>query len=358
MKVITAQDITNDFERDSTNKPETRKRLIELKLGPYVEQLEFDILSPDTLIKKYPLIQCITSSIFLDFLYNSHAHFEMFRDIDLLSTDGSGLIPLNIQRNKPHSTQIINIPKHLRCGLYAKDLMTPIYNNTYEHVINSIQTTHMAAYSALNNRVAYALVDSPGHHASFEEYGGYCFLNNAVYGAVCLQHIDSYTGKNKVAILDIDYHCGDGTSALCRKMEIPNISIHMNPIYDYPKHVGYEHENDKYTTNILVDPGTNIGKYTKKLEEALGHLKRICPNYVVISIGYDILKNDPDANSLGGMNILPGDFEVIAKTLSSGLYKINENVKVLIVQEGGYNLDLIPDATYHFVHNFKLESEE
>ena len=154
--------------------------------------------------------------------------------------------------------------------------------------------------------------------------------------------------------MDIDYHCGDGTAELCRKMEIPNISIHINPIYDYPKHIGYEYENDRYTTNILVDPGTNIDGYNDKLEIALKKIKTIVPDYVVISIGYDILKNDPDANSLGGMDILPKDFEVIAKTLSSGLYNINKNIKILIVQEGGYNLDLIPDAAYHFVHNFKL----
>ena len=59
-------------------------------------------------------------------------------------------------------------------------------------------------------RAAYALCRPPGHHASIDQYGGYCYLNNAAIAARWLQ------GKNasRVAIVNIDTHHGNGTQEI------------------------------------------------------------------------------------------------------------------------------------------------
>ena len=355
MIIISAQDIT-DIKRKSVNKPEERKQIIKSALANYVTELHFEEMTPHQLISTFPLLKYVTSEQFLTFLCKAYEHFQIFKDIDLTEPENNGLIPLSIQRNKPPSHKIADIPVHLRCGFYAKDLMTPIYDNTYQQVANCIQATYMATQSAINNDVTYIL-DAAGHHATYEEYGGYCFINTAVFGALCLQ--DGLGYKGKIAILDIDYHHGDGTQDLCQLFgqshDINCVSIHMNPMFDYPKHCGYEFENGKYNTNVIVEPKSDINKYMEKLQIALDKIRQINPYGVVLSIGYDILVDDLDANSMGGMNIKPDDFKLIAKTISSSLYKINKNMKVLLVQEGGYNLDLIPKASYNFVENFKLE---
>ena len=355
MIIISAQDITN-IERKTVNKPEERKQIIKNALSQYVKELHFEEMTPHQLIVTYPLLKYVTSEQFLTFLHGAYAHFQIFKDIDLTEPENDGLIPLSIQRVKPSNDKLSNIPIHLRCGFYAKDLMTPIHEHTYQHVANSIQATYIGAQSAINNDMTYIL-DGTGHHATYEEYGGYCFLNTAVFGALCLQ--DGLGYKGKIVILDIDYHHGDGTQDLCQLFgqshDIHCVSIHMNPMFDYPKHCGYEFENGKYNTNITVEPKSDINKYMEKLQIALNKIKEINPYGVVLSIGYDILIDDLDANSLGGMNIKPDDFKLIAKTISSSLYKINKNMKVLLVQEGGYNLELIPKASYNFIENFKLE---
>lgn len=359
MIIISSQNLVNHSERDTINRPQHRRVVIEHNLAKYVKKYALEPMTPAQLLSTYPSIYLITGYNFINFLYSSYTSFAMCQDIDLTSVDGNGLIPLSINRKDTTYLFLNNIPLHLHCGFYATDLMTPIYENTYQLVSESIQITYLAAQSAFSNGIAYALVDSPGHHASYNQYGGYCFVNNSVFGALSIQKMIYDSKKtyyeDSVLIFDIDYHHSDGTQELCKTCEINTISIHMNPIYDYPKHSGYEFENSKYTTNIIVEPKTDISGYIDKLNIALNIIATHKPDAIVLSIGYDILIGDPDVNSNAGMNIKPEDFKLIANTISSSLFKINKDIKVLIVQEGGYNLDLIPEAAYNFVENFKLQ---
>ena len=72
----------------------------------------------------------------------------------------------------------------------------------------------------------FSLCRPPGHHAAADLYGGYCFLNNAAIAAQYL--IDG--GAERVAILDVDYHHGNGTQAIFYdRADVLFLSLHGDP---------------------------------------------------------------------------------------------------------------------------------
>lgn len=91
---------------------------------------------------------------------------------------------------------------------------------------------------------------------STSKYAGYCYLNN---GAICVKSLiaDKYLSYKKVAILDLDYHAGDGTSEIFSMDDsVLTISIHINLLYDYPYYSSF---NDDLDDNGLDNlPGTNF----------------------------------------------------------------------------------------------------
>jgi acetoin utilization deacetylase AcuC-like enzyme len=233
--------------------------------------------------------------------------------------------------------------------------MTPIYKDTYGYIINSINIVDVSVKYLLSLKqnapgIAYALTSSGGHHASYEEYGGYCFLNNASYGAFCFKH-----QYNNISILDLDYHHGDDTQLLCQDTDILTISLHIDPRLDYPRCSGYKFENNKFNYNFPLPKGCNIKEYIKYVEEAFDKIDELMTLAVlIIPMGYDTLEDDLDISKLGGCLLKIDDYELIANTISSRLIKNNPNTKVLITQEGGYNLMSTPKTVYKFIHGFKL----
>ncbi|MFH1755103.1 MAG: acetylpolyamine amidohydrolase, partial [Candidatus Latescibacterota bacterium] len=90
-------------------------------------------------------------------------------------------------------------------GYYCIDTFTPINANAYLAARRSIDCSLTAAREILDGRrIAYALIRPPGHHAERRSFGGFCYFNNA---AIAVQYLSAY---GKVAILDIDYHHGNG----------------------------------------------------------------------------------------------------------------------------------------------------
>jgi len=102
------------------------------------------------------------------------------------------------------------IPSHIegRLGYYAMACETSISDGTWEAAYAAAQVALTGA-ERLNSgaRAAFSLCRPPGHHAAIDMYGGYCFINNA---AVAAQHLLD-TGARRVAILDVDFHHGNGT---------------------------------------------------------------------------------------------------------------------------------------------------
>ena len=84
-------------------------------------------------------------------------------------------------------------------------------------------------------RAAYGLCRPPGHHAARSMAGGYCFFNNA---AIAAEAIVRATGE-RVAILDVDYHHGNGTQQIFwRRGDVLYVSLHADPERQYPFFLG------------------------------------------------------------------------------------------------------------------------
>src|SRR3989304_2023769 len=174
------------------------------------------------------------------------------------------------------------------------DLSACIVEGTYQAALAAANCSLSAAQAvAGGERSAFALCRPPGHHAGKDYAGGYCFINNASVAANWL------SSKGKVALLDIDYHCGNGTQDIFyERDDVLTISIHADPNFEYPHFAGYANETGTgaglgYHKNFPLEKGTEDARYLSALEEALGLIRKFVPKYLVVSAGMEIYAEDP-----------------------------------------------------------------
>ncbi len=217
----------------------------------------------------------------------------------------------------------------VQAGYYCIDSCTPLYRNAYVAARASVDVAMTAAEEILAGvPIAYALCRPPGHHAERNVYGGFCYFNNAAIAA----HQLSLHGRT--AVLDIDFHHGNGTQSIFyARPDVLTISVHGHPDHSYPYFSGFTNETGEgpgvgFNFNFPLPPNTIDAVYLKTFDKALGRIDRFHPDFLVVSLGFDVLKGDPTGNFLLTVDAL----RVIGKKLS--LLKI----PTLIVQEGGYNL--------------------
>jgi acetoin utilization deacetylase AcuC-like enzyme len=177
--------------------------------------------------------------------------------------------------------------------------------------------------------LVYALCRPPGHHAGPDFMAGYCYLNNAAIAAKALQ-----SGTDRVAILDIDYHHGNGTQAIF--WSDPSVcygSLHVDPSTAYPFFAGYEDEvgsdaGHGTNWNLPLPPGTTQDAYLGALEILLTHLSVFAPRWLVVSAGFDTYVRDPS----GTFQVTTAGFHRV------GLLIRALNRPTLVIQEGGYHV--------------------
>jgi acetoin utilization deacetylase AcuC-like enzyme len=222
-------------------------------------------------------------------------------------------------------------------GTYCIDTVTPITAGTWLAALSSADAALTAAEQVLSGApVAYALCRPPGHHAGTDYYGGYCYLNNAAIAAQLLRD----TGK--VAILDIDYHHGNGTQDICWADDsMFYVSLHGDPDFAYPFYTGRRSErgnNGRCIRNFPLPAGTSDSLYLATLEAALMEIDQRKPDFMVVSVGYDTSAADP----IGGFELSTQAYKVIGSLLA----KLGR--PVVLTQEGGYDLASIGSCASQF----------
>jgi acetoin utilization deacetylase AcuC-like enzyme len=215
-------------------------------------------------------------------------------------------------------------------GYYCNDTVTPILADTWEAAYWSAQTAVAAAGAVdAGASLAYALCRPPGHHVAHDLYGGYCYLNNAAIAAESLAR----RGR-RPAIIDIDYHHGNGTQAIFYdRGDVFFSSIHADPEEEYPYYSGFAHElgrdaGEGLTLNLPMPLDTGEADYLRALGFALDAIAVFAPDVVIVSTGFDTLAGDPH----GGMQLETGSFQAIGRLLTT------LKLPLLVVQEGGYAL--------------------
>ncbi len=232
-------------------------------------------------------------------------------------------------------------PKELpiRAGYYCIDTFTPINSHAYAAARRAVDCALTAVREILSGRrLAYALVRPPGHHAERSFFGGFCYFNNAAISA----HFLSQFGK--VAILDIDYHHGNGQQDIFyRRDDVLTLSIHGHPSFAYPYFSGFSEEKGEgngkgYNVNYPLPESIDVAEYLHTLRSALSKIRSFRPKYLIVCLGLDTSKGDPT----GTWSLKGRDFREIGREIGS-LGKSS-----IIIQEGGYNNRSIGSNARHF----------
>lgn len=222
-----------------------------------------------------------------------------------------------------------------RLGYFSFDAGTPIVAGTWQAAMAAAAVAADAAHRVASGEAsaAFALCRPPGHHAGADFLGGYCFLNNAAVAAETLLA----GGADRVAILDVDYHHGNGTQSIFYTREdVLFVSLHADPAEEYPYFAGYADETGAgpgvgFTLNLPLPPGTEIAAYLAAMEQAEARISQFAPDVLVVSLGVDTHAGDP----LGRFRLAQADFAPIGAAIS-GLGR-----PTAFIMEGGYALDAV-----------------
>jgi acetoin utilization deacetylase AcuC-like enzyme len=281
-----------------------------------------------------PILQ-IHSSKYLEYLKHAYEDWKIFSN-----EPGMAFIPYTPGFD-PQATGFVEISD--QDGFFMTDMNVPVNPDTYNAAIRSAHCALSAAQTvALHNGASFAICRPPGHHAGSEICGGFCYLNNAAIAAQWLSK------RGKVAILDIDYHAGNGTQAIFyERPDVLTISLHADPAWEYPSFAGYASEigsgpGEGYHRNFPLPHQTGDDLYRQTLDQALQLLNKFSPDFLVVSAGFDTFYGDP----LGDFKITRDGYSIFGKMIS------DLKLPTAIILEGGYKIDELGNNVVAFLKSF------
>lgn len=231
-----------------------------------------------------------------------------------------------------------------RLGLYSFDAGTPLTAGTWAAAEAGAACAAAAATAVTGGaRAALALTRPPGHHAGHDFFGGYCFVNNAAVAAQALRD----GGARRVAVLDVDYHHGNGTQSLFyERADVLTVSIHGDPRTEYPFYLGHADEIGAghglgCNLNLPLPAGTDFAGWRQALDAALARIAAFAPDALVVALGVDTYEGDPisrfrlaSANYLTVGAAIAGAGLPTVFTLEGGYAVATMGVNVVNVLEG------------------------
>jgi acetoin utilization deacetylase AcuC-like enzyme len=228
--------------------------------------------------------------------------------------------------------ELVREPRHAggRAGYWGLDSAAPLVAGTYLAARAAVDVALTTVDLVLAGApAAYGLCRPPGHHAARSMYGGYCFFNNA---AIAAEAIVRATAE-RVAILDVDYHHGNGSQQIFwRRGDVRYVSIHADPDTDYPYFLGRADETGEgdgagQNVNLPLPAGTGNPAYLATVDRALEAIAAVPGSIVVVSLGFDTYGLDP----IGSFALTTDAYhEIGRRTAALGR-------RLVILQEGGYH---------------------
>jgi acetoin utilization deacetylase AcuC-like enzyme len=243
------------------------------------------------------------------------------------------------------------VAAHQRLGAFCFDTATPIVAGTAAAARRAVDVALTAAERvAAGAPLAYGLCRPPGHHAARRMLGGYCYYNNA---AIAAEWLRVEGGYQRVAILDVDYHHGNGTQQLFwERGDVLYASLHADPARAYPYYSGYGTERgsgdgEGRTLNLPLPAGAAVDQYATALRQGLDAIAAFAADApLILSLGFDTFERDP----IGDLALRTADY----RELGSMVAAIGSPVVAL--QEGGYAVDAIGANARAFLRGLRGEA--
>ena len=226
-------------------------------------------------------------------------------------------------------------------GVWCTDAVTPLSMHTYEVARGSAEAALTGAEVLRSGaaREAYALCRPSGHHAGPRVFGGYCYFNNTATAA------DMLSRSGRVAVLDIDYHHGNGTQEFFQeRKDVFTSSIHGDPDVEYPYFWGYADERGigqaiGTNLNLPLPLGTSGEIYLEAVDQAIASIQDYAPEFLIVGAGFDTHAADP----IGGFALTEETYPEIGRRLGA------LGLPTLVCQEGGYNTDVLGACVLGFL---------
>ena len=218
-------------------------------------------------------------------------------------------------------------------------------NDTYTSP-ESVEIAALAAGAAVqaaehaldHGEPAVALVRPPGHHAERDRAMGFCLYNNVAVAAAAVRA----RGIERVAIVDIDVHHGNGTQWMFYgDPSVLYVSSHQFPFYPgtgAASDVGTG-AGAGYTLNVPLEAGAGDADYALVYRTLVGPvLERFAPVITILSAGYDAHERDP----LASMRVSTAGYAALLRDLAAGAAR--QGSALAVVTEGGYEMTALAEC--------------
>ncbi|MBE2278236.1 MAG: histone deacetylase family protein [Rhodobacteraceae bacterium] len=241
--------------------------------------------------------------------------------------------------------QVPNGSVHSMLSCYTFDVCAPFVAGTWK-AINAAKDIALTGVDLMRagEGAVFSVCRPAGHHASQDLAGGYCYLNNAAIAAQA--HLNA--GARRVALLDIDYHHGNGTQRIFYdRSDVLFCSLHCRPEDEYPFLMGYATEHGAgagkgYTLNLPMPRGTGYADWGRALQVAIDRIRAYGADVLVVSLGVDSFAGDP----VGGFTLQTPDYLDIGRRLA-GI-----GLPTQFIMEGGYSIDALGTNVANVITGF------
>ncbi|MFC1645740.1 histone deacetylase family protein [Candidatus Omnitrophota bacterium] len=225
-----------------------------------------------------------------------------------------------------HSKELL---QEVKAGNFF-DADTPALDNIYHYAILSAGSAIDAALLSLKGENAFSLMRPPGHHATRDSLGGFCYFNN-----IAIATMRAKEAVDNIAIIDVDCHHGNGTQDIfLGRKDIIYVSLHQSPLYP-----GTGLESQENCFNYPLAANTGPDSYMDTLNKALDNVNKFNPGLIAVSIGFDTYKLDP----ITSLSLEKDTYMLIGEALSS------LNRPLFCILEGGYNYQDMPQCLNCFL---------
>ena len=225
--------------------------------------------------------------------------------------------------NRAHSENYINDIKNKTLDKYGiKKIGFPLVDSVVQRSLVATGGTVLASKLALNYGVACNTAGG-SHHANYDSGAGYCVFNDV---AVAAHYLLDRGFANKILIVDLDVHQGNGNSEIFREnRQVFTFSMHSKNNYPAKKSIS--------DLDVELEDNLEDDAYIKTLKYYLNELNSENFDFIFYIAGVDIHFND----RLGKLKISDEGVkhrdELVIENFSS------KRIPICGVLGGGYNKD-------------------